>query len=114
MADDCIFCKIRDGGIPADILHRDDHCFVIRDIAPKAPVHLLVIPNLHIESLRGLSGAGREAIGGMYAAAGQMAAAEGVGSSGYRLVVNQGRDADQTVDHLHLHVLGGKPLGGMA
>ncbi len=113
MADDCIFCTIRDGEIPADVLHRDDHCFVIRDIAPKAPVHLLVIPNLHIESLQGLSGDQREAIGGMYAAAGQMAAGEGVGSTGYRLVVNQGRDADQTVDHLHLHVLGGGPLGGM-
>ena len=114
MADDCIFCKIRDGEIPADVLHRDDRCFVIRDIAPKAPVHVLVIPNLHIESLQGLSDAEREAIGGMYAAAGQMAAGEGVGLSGYRLVVNQGRDADQTVDHLHLHVLGGRPLGGMA
>lgn len=114
MADDCIFCKIRDGEIPADILHRDDHCFVIRDIAPKAPVHLLVIPNLHIESLVGVSGDERGAIGGMYAAAGQMAAGESVDTSGYRLVVNQGRDADQTVDHLHLHVLGGTPLGGMA
>ena len=114
MADDCIFCKIRDGGIPADILLRNDHCFVIRDIAPKAPVHLLVIPNLHIQSLQGLSGDEREAIGGMYAAAAQAAAGEGVASSGYRLVVNQGRDADQTVDHLHLHVLGGRPLGGMA
>ncbi len=113
MADDCIFCKIRDGEIPADILCRDDHCFVIRDIAPKAPVHLLVIPNLHIESLQGLSGEERAAIGGMYAAAGQMASDEGVDSTGYRLVVNQGRDADQTVDHLHLHVIGGRPLGGM-
>ena len=113
MADDCIFCKIRDGEIPADVLHRDDHCFVIRDIAPKAPVHLLVIPNLHIGSLQGLSGGERTDIGGMYSAAGQMAASEGVDSTGYRLVVNQGRDADQTVDHLHLHVLGGRPLGGM-
>ena len=114
MAEDCIFCKIRDGEIPADILYRDDHCFVIRDIAPKAPVHLLVIPNLHIESLQGLSGDERAAIGGMYAAAATLAAAEGVDSSGYRLVVNQGRDADQTVAHLHLHVLGGRPLGDMA
>ena len=114
MADDCIFCKIRDGAIPADILLRNDHCFVIRDVAPKAPVHLLVIPNLHIESLQGLSGDEREGISSMYAAAAQAAAGEGVDSTGYRLVVNQGRDADQTVDHLHLHVLGGRPLGGMA
>ena len=113
MADDCIFCKIRDGEIPGDVLIRNEHCFVIRDIGPKAPVHLLVIPNLHIESLQGLSGNGRAAIGGMYAAAAEVATDEGVDSSGYRLVVNQGRDADQTVDHLHLHVLGGRPLGGM-
>ena len=113
MAEDCIFCKIRDGEIPADILYRDEYCFVIRDIAPKAPVHLLVIPNLHIASLSGLSGEERAAIGGMYAAAARMAAIEGVDSTGYRLVVNQGRDADQTVEHLHLHVLGGRPLGGM-
>lgn len=114
MAGDCIFCKIRDGEIPAEILHGDDHCFVIRDIAPKAPVHLLVIPNLHVESLSALTGDERAAIGGMYAAAGRMAALAGVDSTGYRLVVNQGRDADQTVEHLHLHVLGGRPLGGMA
>ncbi len=114
MAHDCIFCKIRDGEIPADIVHCDDHCFVIRDIAPKAPVHLLVIPNLHIGPLSALSVDERAAIGGMYAAAGRMAAGEGVDSSGYRLVVNQGRDADQTVAHLHLHVLGGRPLGEMA
>ncbi len=114
MADDCIFCKIKDGEIPADVLHRDEHCFVIRDIAPKAPVHLLVIPNLHIGPLRGLSMDERAAVGGMYAAAAQMAAGEGVDSTGYRLVVNQGRDADQTVAHLHLHVLGGRQLGGMA
>ena len=114
MADDCIFCKIRDGEIPADVLHRDDDCFVIRDIAPRAPVHLLVIPNLHIESLQGLPEDHQAAIGGMYAAAGQMAGGEGVDSTGYRLVVNQGRDAEQTVEHLHLHVLGGRPLGGMA
>ena len=113
MADDCIFCKIRDGEIPGDVLLRDEHCFVIRDIGPKAPVHLLVIPNLHIESLSGLAEDERAAIGGMYAAAGQMAARGGVDSTGYRLVVNQGRDADQTVDHLHLHVLGGRLLGGM-
>ena len=113
MADDCIFCKIRDGEIPGDVLIRNDHCFVIRDIGPKAPVHLLVIPNLHIESLQGLTEAERAAIGGMYAAAAEVATDEGVDSSGYRLVVNQGRDADQTVDHLHLHVLGGRPLGGM-
>ena len=113
MADDCIFCKIRDGEIPAEVLLRNDHCFVIRDIAPKAPVHLLVIPNSHIGSLAGLSEEQRAAIGGMYAAAAQMASSECVDSTGYRLVVNQGRDADQTVDHLHLHLLGGRQLGGM-
>ena len=113
MADDCIFCKIRDGEIPGDVLLRNDHCFVIRDIDPKAPVHLLVIPNRHIVSLSTLTADEREAIGAMFAAAHQAAASEGVDSTGYRLVVNQGWDSGQVVDHLHLHVLGGKSLGGM-
>ncbi len=113
MASDCIFCKIRDGEIPADALRRDERCFVIRDINPRAPVHLLVIPNSHITSLPGLTPDEREAVGAMFSTAGEMAAIEGVDGSGYRLVVNQGRDADQSVSHLHLHLLGGKPLGGM-
>ena len=113
MADDCIFCSIRDGNVPGDILCRDDTCFVMRDIAPKAPTHLLVIPNRHFTFLSGLTSEHHDMVGGMYQAAHEMAKAEGLADSGYRLVVNQRADAGQVVDHLHLHVLGGRPLRDM-
>ena len=113
MARDCIFCKIRDGTIESDVLYRDDICFVIRDIAPKAAVHLLVIPNEHYTFLSGLTPQAYTMIGGMFEAAGEMARREDVGESGYRLIINQGAHAGQMVDHLHLHVLGGNPLGPM-
>ena len=112
-AQDCIFCKIGGGEIESEILYRDDHCFVIRDIAPKAPVHLLVIPNEHFTYLTNLSPEFYPTIGSMFAAAEEMAKREDLHSAGYRLVVNQRDDAGQQVPHLHLHVLGGKPLGGM-
>ena len=113
MEQDCIFCKIRDGEIPSDVLYRDDSCFVIRDIAPKAPVHLLVIPTAHFTFLSNLDSGFHSALGAMFEAAHAMAGREGVDASGYRLIINQGADAGQMIDHLHLHVLGGRALGGM-
>ena len=113
MSDECIFCKINRGEIPSDILYRDDDCFVIRDIAPKAPVHLLVIPTVHFIYLSGLSEEFQTVLGRLFSAAKDMAAREGVVDSGYRLVINQGPDSGQEVPHLHLHVLGGRHLGGM-
>ena len=109
----CVFCKIRDGEIPGEILHRDEHCFVIRDINPAAPVHLLVIPVEHFTYLSGLQQEFHETIGAMFSAASKAAATEGVADSGYRLIVNQRDDAGQEVPHLHLHVLGGRRLGAM-
>ena len=114
MADDCIFCKIRAGEVESDILYRDDSCFVIKDIAPKAPVHLLIIPNEHFTYLSNLTPAFHDTLGGMFSAATKMAEREGVEGDGYRLTVNQGRHAGQQVPHLHLHLLAGGPLGGMA
>ena len=114
MSADCIFCKINRGEIPSDTLYRDDECFVIRDIAPKAPVHLLIIPTTHFTYLSGLSPDFEPVLGKMFAAASEMAIREGVADSGYRLVVNQGPHSGQEVPHLHLHLLGGRPLGGMA
>ena len=111
MTQDCIFCRIGRGEIDSEILYRDDVCFVIRDIAPEAPVHLLVIPNQHCTYLTALTPAHYPMIGGMFAAAREMAGREGVAESGYRLVINQGDDSGQAVAHLHLHVLGGKRLG---
>ena len=114
MSDECIFCKINRGEIPSDILYRDEDCFVIRDVAPRAPVHLLVIPTVHFTYLSGLSEEFQPVLGRMFSAAKDMATREGVVDSGYRLVINQGPDSGQEVPHLHLHVLGGKHLGGMA
>ena len=113
MEQDCVFCKIRDGDIPSDVLYRDDSCFVIRDIAPKAPVHLLVIPTEHFTFLSNLDSGFHATLGVMFETAHAMAGREGVDESGYRLIVSQGADAGQMIDHLHLHVLGGRALGGM-
>ncbi|MDP6454105.1 MAG: histidine triad nucleotide-binding protein [SAR202 cluster bacterium] len=114
MAEDCLFCKIRDGEIPSDILHRDEHCFVIRDIAPTAPVHLLVIPVQHFTYLTGMTQEFQPTIGAMFAVAKELADAEGIVECGYRLVINQGKNSGQQVPHLHLHVLGGRPMGPLA
>jgi histidine triad (HIT) family protein len=111
MVEICVFCKIRDGEIPSDILHRDEHCFVIRDINPMAPVHLLVIPVEHFALLSEVESDLNETAGAMVDAARKMAVAEGVAESGYRLVINQGRDGGQEVLHLHMHVMGGRRLG---
>ena len=113
MAQDCIFCKIGSGAIESDILYRGDDCFVIRDIAPKAPVHLLVIPNRHFTYLKSLTPDDHSMIGGLFQAAKEAARAEGLEDNGYRLVINQGSDSGQEVPHLHLHVLGGRRLGRM-
>ena len=100
MADDCIFCKIRDGEIPSEILHKDDDCFVIRDIAPAAPTHLLVIPNEHFAQLSDLGPEPNSAFAGIFAAARAMAEREGVADSGYRLIINQGGDGGTGGDAL--------------
>ena len=113
MAEDCIFCKIARGEIESDILHRDESCFVIRDIAPKAPLHLLVIPNQHFTYLTDLTREFYPTLGAMFTAASEAAEAQGIAGDGYRLVINQGEQAGQVVPHLHLHVLGGRSLGPM-
>ena len=113
MADDCIFCKIRDGEVPSDILSRNEHCFVIRDIAPLAPTHLLVVPVQHFTYLTELTQEFYPTLGAMFAAAREAAEAQGIAGDGYRLVINQGEQAGQAVPHLHLHVLGGRSLGPM-
>lgn len=114
MASDCIFCKIGSGEVASEIIYRDSHCFAIRDIAPKAPVHFLVIPNEHLTHLSGLTPGHGTMVGAMLLAAEEVAVREGIGQSGYRLIINQRGDAGQMVDHLHMHVLGGHRLGGMA
>ena len=110
MAEKTLFQKIADGEIPAEIVYEDDRCFAFRDINPQAPVHVLVVPRKPIPSLDDLTEEDEALVGHLFVAARQVAAGEGL-SGGYRTVFNCGPDAGQSVDHLHLHLLGGRPLG---
>jgi histidine triad (HIT) family protein len=107
---DCLFCKIRDGQIPAKVVYRDDRCLAFEDINPQAPTHVLFIPLQHIPSVNDLTAEHREIVGHLFIAAAKLAAERGFADSGYRLVMNTNRDAGQTVFHIHLHLLGGRPL----
>lgn len=111
MASDCIFCKIVSGEIPASKVFEDDQILAFDDIAPVAPVHVLLIPKKHIAALQDLGEADLGLMGSLVAAAQQVARAKEVAESGYRLLTNSGKDAGQIVFHLHWHLIGGKPLG---
>ena len=107
---ECVFCNMaRDPVHPAPI-YRDDRVFVIRDTSPKAPVHLLIIPNRHLISLAYVSPGQVPAMGHMFVVAEEMARREGVTLSGYRLALNQGPDSGQLLEHVHLHLLAGHKL----
>ncbi|MCY4528240.1 MAG: HIT domain-containing protein [Chloroflexi bacterium] len=108
-----MFCKISAGEIPGDFVYRDDETFVIRDIAPRAPVHLLVIPTVHVERIAELGTEDLSIVEAMFLAAKEAVRSEGIDESGYRLIINQGEEGGQEVPHLHMHVLGGKRLGGL-
>ena len=108
MADDCLFCKIVRREIPAKLVYEGDDCIAFRDIDPKAPVHVLVIPRAHVPSLNEASDP--SVVGRLSLVAAEIARQEGVAETGYRTVVNTNRDAGQTVFHLHLHLLGGRSL----
>ena len=114
MAEKCVFCKIRDREIESTILFRNEYCFVIKDIAPIAPTHLLVIPIEHITNLDYINQKTQTIIAVMFKVATDMAKTEGINQSGYRLVINQGNDSGQEVPHLHLHLLGGRAMGSVA
>jgi histidine triad (HIT) family protein len=105
---DCLFCAIVDGGIPADVVWRDDEFLAFRDINPQAPLHVLVIPQLHRADAGEL--AADPALAGRWIAAAAHVAGLLGAAQGYRLVANTGPDGGQTVDHAHLHVLAGRPM----
>ena len=115
MPDDCLFCRIASGEIPGQRLHDDDLvvAFEIPEGHPekKAPVHLLVIPKAHIASARETDASHEPMLGRMVTVAARLAEERGIGESGFRLVMNTGPDANQTVFHLHMHCLGGQTLG---
>lgn len=107
---DCIFCKIISGDIPGDIVHQDDDVLAFRDLNPKAPTHILIIPKTHISTLNDLQVEDAELVGKLYLAAKKIAADEGIAEDGYRTVMNCNAQAGQTVFHIHLHLLGGRPM----
>jgi len=109
---DCIFCQIVAGKIPSEILYQDEKIIAFRDINPQAPTHLLFIPREHIPSLAHITQAESPLMAHMVSIANQLAKREGVSESGYRLVINCGKEGGQLVPHLHLHLLGGRHLSG--
>ena len=109
----CIFCNIAQDSTHEAPIYRDDRVFVLRDIDPKAPVHLLIIPNAHLASLAYVGPGQVPIMGQMFVVAEEMARREGVTLSGYRLALNQGQDSGQEIEHLHLHLLAGRKLDAM-
>lgn len=107
---DCLFCKINQGDIPANILYQDDDITVFKDISPQAPVHFLVIPKKHISTINDLQDVDTGLLGKMMLQAKKTAADLGVAESGYRTTMNCNDDGGQTVHHIHLHVLGGRQM----
>lgn len=108
MSSDCLFCRIVRREIPATIVREDEHTLAFRDIDPKAPTHVLVIPKTHVSSLNEASDAAM--LGRLLLFATEIAKSEGLETSGYRTVINTGAGAGQTVHHVHVHLLGGRPM----
>jgi histidine triad (HIT) family protein len=108
--DDCIFCKIVRGEMPATIVYKDERVTAFRDIHPVSPTHILVVPNKHIASTNEVSEQEEQLLGHMLTVIKPIADQEGITESGYRLIINTGPDANQVVFHLHLHILGGQRM----
>ena len=108
-----LFERIISGELPAAIVHRDERVTAFRDIHPRAPTHILIVPNKPIPTANDVTSADEALLGHMLLIAAELAAREGIADSGYRLIVNCNRDGGQEVYHLHVHLLGGKPLGPM-
>ena len=107
---DCLFCKIAAGEIPATLVHQDERLIAFKDINPQAPMHVLVVPRRHIATLNDLAEADDQLVGEMVRRAAAIARQHGHADRGYRTVFNCNADAGQTVFHIHLHVLGGRPM----
>jgi histidine triad (HIT) family protein len=105
----CIFCKIVDGSIPSTAVYQDEQCYAFADLHPHAPTHVLVVPRIHIASLADAQQGDEPLLGHLLWVAAEIARLKGLGK-GYRVVINNGEDGGQTVDHLHLHVLGGRGM----
>jgi histidine triad (HIT) family protein len=109
MADDCVFCKIVRGELPSKMVSEDATCIAIRDVAPEAPVHVLVMPRVHVPSLNEVTSPAL--LADVLQMAREVAKVEGIAASGYRVVISTNADGGQTVRHLHAHVMGGRQMG---
>lgn len=107
---DCLFCGIADGKIKANLVYQDEALLAFKDIAPKAPVHILIIPRKHVVSVLDIEANDSGVIGRIFQVAGQLAREQGIADTGFRMVVNSGADAGQSVSHLHYHLLGGRRM----
>src|ERR1700683_2183806 len=112
MTQGCLFCRIIDGELPADVIASSDRSLAFRDINPQAPTHVLVIPRRHIDDAAAVEDSDAADIADLLVLARKVAEVESIRDSGYRLVMNVGKDAQNSVGHLHLHVLGGQPMRG--
>jgi histidine triad (HIT) family protein len=110
MTEECIFCGIVAGKVPGDVVHQDEDVLAFRDILPKAPTHLLIIPKAHITSVAELADEQQELAGHLIIIAKNLAEKEGIAKRGYRLVMNCGPEGGQVVPHLHLHLIGGRQM----
>ncbi len=113
MVENCIFCQIVAGSAAAEIVHKDEQVTAFRDRHPAAPVHILIVPNRHITSLNRITEEDEGLLGHMLVIARQLAEQNQISQDGYRLILNTGPDAGQSVFHLHIHLMGGRPLIGM-
>ena len=110
MTDECIFCRIVAGEAPANMVYQDEDFIAFRDILPRAPTHVLIIPKTHIPSVAELTEEQQELVGRLIIIAKNLAEKEGIAEKGYRLVINCGSEGGQLVPHLHLHLIGGRKL----
>ena len=108
--DNCLFCKIIAGEIPSSKVYEDEHCFAFNDISPQAPTHILIVPKVHFDSLDKAEENHKTVMGHMMFTAAEIAREKGFAADGYRVVINTNRNGGQTVFHLHLHLLGGRPF----
>ena len=110
MTDSCHFCKIISGEAQAEIIYRDEQATAFSDIQPVAPTHILIVPNTHIESVNALEPEDEQMMGYLFSVARQLANEAGISKSGYRLIINTGTDGGQSINHLHLHLIGGQRM----
>ena len=110
MSENCLFCRIIAGEIPSSPVYQDDHCFAFNDISPQAPTHVLIVPRAHFASLDEAQAEHRDMLGHLLLTAAEIAREKGFSEDGYRVVINTNGDGGQTVFHLHVHLLGGRPF----